>query len=188
MRQNAFKTIALVLLIGVLAVTWQLLYKDGIYKAEYPQRYASYVEKYAGQQKIDQNLVYAVIKNESGFHPQAQSSIGARGLMQLTQETFEWAQMLSPTADAFNNSDLDKPEVNIKYGTVVLAALIQQFGDKETALAAYHAGQGNVRKWLDNPSYSKDGKTLYHIPFANTRAYVSKVLETERVYHNLYQS
>lgn len=186
MKARPFKLIVLFVLVIGFAVIWHIVYKEGILKAAYPKHYAGYVEKYAGQSKVNPLLVFAVIKNESGFKPSAQSNIGAMGLMQLTPETFEWAQMLSPSAEKYTKADLDQPEVNIKYGTIVLSSLIHEFGSEDTALAAYHAGRSNVIKWLGNPVYSADGKTLYYIPFNETRNYVKKVLSTKQMYQKLY--
>ena len=57
---------------------------------------------------------------------------------------------------------------------------------RDTALAAYNAGMGNVSKWLKNPEYSSDGITLSYIPFKETREYVAKVNDYERTYKELY--
>jgi soluble lytic murein transglycosylase len=179
-------TLALIAAVFALAAVWQYVYKNDLFETVYERGYSQYVEKYAAEQKLDPLLVYAVIKNESGFNPQARSSIGARGLMQLTPDTFEWAQMLEQTQTKYTQSDLDTPEINIRYGTVVLSALVKQFGNEKTALAAYHAGRTNVMKWLADSRYSHDGKTLYNIPFSETRRYVAKVAKTKEIYKKLY--
>ena len=186
MKSNPIKIVILLLLTVLFAAAWQNIYKNGLLKAAYPERYTAFVQKYARQSHLAPSLVFSVIKNESGFNPSARSEIGATGLMQLTPETFEWAQMLSPPAETYTSSDLLTPEVNIRYGTVVLSALVTEFGCEDTALAAYHAGRGNVIKWLKDSRYSKNGKTLDYIPFGNTRIYVKRVLETQRMYQKLY--
>ena len=56
----------------------------------HPLKYQTYVEKYAAQNGLDKYLVYAVIKTESGFKTDAVSNVGARGLMQIMEETFDW--------------------------------------------------------------------------------------------------
>lgn len=71
------------------------------------------------------------------------------------------------------------------YGSQTLALLLEEFGTLENALAAYHAGWGNVTRWLADSQYSSDGKTLTTIPFGDTRAYVSKVMETAETYRRL---
>jgi soluble lytic murein transglycosylase len=171
---------------AILALLWQPLYKDVFLKSAYPLKYGSIVQKYAVQNSLDPNLIYAVIKCESSFNPRAQSNIGALGLMQLTPPTFEWAMSKERASPKYTTDDLYTPEVNIHYGTVVLSALLREFGDVGTAVAAYHAGRSNVKKWLKNTDYSKDGKTLSHIPFDDTRAYVGRVEQTRKIYSELY--
>jgi soluble lytic murein transglycosylase len=184
-HRSASVLIVLAVLIVAAAVLWQYGY-TGILKMVYPRRYASYVEKYAGQYGVDPALIYAVIKNESSFNPQAISKIGAQGLMQLTPETFSWAQRKTSVKRSLTQDDLYNPEINIQYGTVVLAQLLSEFKREDTALAAYHAGRTNVKRWLANSKYSADGRTLTYIPFDDTRSYVAKVLKTEAIYKELY--
>lgn len=178
--------VLIVVLIAALAALWQNFYRESILKAAYPEKYQVLVEKYSAQNGVDPLLIYSVIKNESGFNPNAVSSIGAVGLMQLTPDTFEWAKMLSPPAESIDSSRLSDPEINIRYGTVVLSTLMTEFGNLRTAIAAYHAGRSNVKKWLADSNYSPDGKTLVTIPFADTNIYVGRVLQTEEMYQKLY--
>ena len=63
-----------------------------IYHQLYPRSYRSYVEQYSREYDVDENLVYAVAKVESNFDPNAVSSADARGLMQMTEDAFEWVQ------------------------------------------------------------------------------------------------
>lgn len=186
MRRKIVPIAALLLAVFGLAFLWQHIFRERFLRIEYPVRYESYVEKYSAQYGVDPWLVYAVIKNESGFDAGARSNIGAMGLMQLTPDTFEWAQSLAGDSAKIDASRLYDPETNIKYGTLVLSALTGQFDLTETAVAAYHAGQGSVRKWLADPACSPDGRTLTHIPFANTRVYVGRVIRTEKIYRQLY--
>jgi soluble lytic murein transglycosylase len=187
MKIKPFKIFIMLLLIVLFAAIWQSIYKEGILKAAYPQRYNEFVNKYSQQSKIEPALVFAVIKSESGFNPAANSGKRAKGLMQLLPETFEWAQMLVPPPKKYTSSDLNTPEINIRYGTIVLSSLLSEFfGSADTALAAYYDGRGNVNKWLADKRYSKNGQSLDYIPDGNTRAYVKKVLETEKMYIKLY--
>jgi soluble lytic murein transglycosylase len=69
----------------------------------------------------------------------------------------------------------------------LLSYLIRDFeGVTDTALAAYNAGRGNVQKWLKDPRYSSDGKTLIYIPFRETRNYVKRVNAALDLYTRLY--
>ena len=174
------------LILAIALALWQPMYKNIYLKAAYPEKYSGLVKKYAVQNNLDPNLVYAVIKCESSFNPGAQSNIGALGLMQITPPTFEWAMSKDRPVQQYTDDDLFTPDINIHYGTVVLSALLREFGNVGTAVAAYHAGRGNVNKWLKNADYSKDGKTLYYIPFADTRAYVGRVESARKIYAELY--
>lgn len=188
MKLKSVAVVALLVICFALSNVWQRIYRESYLKVVYPEHYQALVDQYAGQNHLDPFFVYAVIKSESGFSPDALSNIGAVGLMQLTPDTFSWAQMLAPDGRSYTKDDLYTPAVNIKYGTVVLRSLKQEFGNDGTVLAAYHAGRGKVKKWLADPRYSKDGRTLYYIPFPDTRAYVGRVLETQRMYEKLYRA
>lgn len=181
--------IALLLLLVIIFVAeWYHVYRNMFLRAAYPQKYTEIVEKSAAESGVDKNLVFAVIRTESSFNPNAQSQIGALGLMQLTPPTFEWAMDKTPEKENYTEEDLYKPSVNIRYGTIVLAAFIKEFGNEETAVAAYNAGRSNVKKWLSDKQYSNDGKTLSYIPFAETRDYVKKVEDSKRIYKYLYST
>ncbi|MCL2103190.1 MAG: lytic transglycosylase domain-containing protein, partial [Syntrophorhabdaceae bacterium] len=130
---------------------------------------------------LEPELVCALIRAESRFKADAVSRAGASGLMQIMEDTAYW---LAPRAglDDFDYAQILDPETNIRLGTYYLSILIEHFGDIEVALCAYNAGRGNVASWLDNPEYSSDGKTLDAIPYAETREYVQKVMDNEKIY------
>ncbi len=115
------------------------------------------VRKYAKQHGVDEDLVWAVMRHESGFNPQAVSPKGAMGLMQLMPET---ASLLGVT-DPFD------VEQNIAAGIKYLELCLSRFNqDTALALAAYNAGPQNVAKYQGCP------------PFPETRQYVAAVLQT----------
>lgn len=150
----------------------------------YPLKYKEIVERHTAEYDLSESFVFAVIKCESGFDEKAVSSAGARGLMQLMPETFLW--LCEKEGETYTEDDLFTPEVNIKYGTMYYGMMTEQFGDVETAVAAYHAGTTNVKKWLSDERYSLDGKTLYDIPFPQTKAYVERVMKTKNIYDKIY--
>lgn len=155
----------------------------------YPVKYSEQVEKYSAENKLDESLVYALIKKESSFDPNATSSVGARGLMQLMPETFEWLQIGRDGAITHSSGELYDPTVNIEYGTYLLSYLMQAYNYNETnAIAAYNAGETAVNEWLNNPEYSSDGTTLTKIPYPETDNYVSGVLEARDVYKKILES
>lgn len=150
-------------------------------RAAYPRRYSAYVEQYAAQYQVDEDLIYAVIRTESGFQPEAVSQSDAKGLMQITPDTFDWiSAKLSYTQ--YQHDDLFEPEVAIEYGTFFLSYLLEEFQDTGTALAAYHAGRGITNQWLADERYSSDGKTLDTIPYRDTAHYVQKVERAYEIY------
>ncbi len=153
-------------------------------KIIYPLKYSEYVEKYSQQFEVEENLIYAVIKTESSFNPDAVSSADAEGLTQITPETFEW--LCSKLGENPDNLSLFDPETSIKYGTFFLSYLLQEFGDKDVALAAYHAGRGRVNAWLEDKKISPDGKTLVNIPIDDTAHYIKKVNKAYNAYNKLY--
>ena len=183
---------AILILVGLLllaAICVLALHKgyDRFSKTVYPLPYREYVEKYAAEYEVDPSLVYAVISTESSFDPEAVSSAGAVGLMQLTEDTFHWARMRMGTLDNdLTADDLFTPEVNIQYGTYVLHLLREDFDRTATLLAAYNAGRTTVLNWLKDDRYSQDGERLVDIPIDETRQYVLKVLQAQESYQELY--
>ena len=156
-----------------------------------PEEYVPFVEQYAEEFGVPVDLVYAVIKTESGFDSSAVSRKGAIGLMQMMPATFEWL-----TDDILREylgiGMLYDPETNIKYGTYYLSRLYNRFGDWDTALAAYNGGEGNVSEWLKDKKYSDDGIRLKtdKIPdeFSETKNYVKKVNKALKKYKELYNN
>lgn len=149
-------------------------------RAAYPRPYSEEVKKSG----VSPSLVYAVMKAESGFREDAVSRAGAVGLMQLKPATAEF--ICSRQGIAFEADRLSEGSYNVFLGCAYLNYLFARFSETETALAAYNAGEGNVRRWLSDEAYSADGKTLSAIPFSETRAYVKKVLKFQKFYQFLY--
>lgn len=157
-------------------------------RAQHPLEYADLIVPYAMTQGLDPALVSAIILCESSYDPQAESRLGARGLMQLMEDTAEWvAHKLDEDDASYSFDKLYEPETNIRFGTWYLGYLSRRFdGDAAKIVAAYHAGQGNVDSWLSNPQYSSDGVTLDVIPTQDTATYVSRVLRARDVYRKYY--
>jgi soluble lytic murein transglycosylase len=155
---------------------------------EHPLGYRYYVEKYADEFDLDPFLIYAVIKTESDFRPDAVSNMGARGLMQIMEETFNWLSRYRFFEREKVFDDMFTPHENIRYGCYLLAYHLENFGDLDCSLAAYFAGDNTVLRWLGNSEFSSDGKTLDHIPDPDTRHYINKVRTAYETYIKLYRS
>ena len=151
----------------------------------YPIKYSEYVDKASEDYGLDRALIYAVIHTESHFDEDAESAAGAKGLMQLMPESFEWLQSLK--GESLDSDSIMEPRVNIDYGSYLLKYFLDRYGDKSAAIAAYNAGFV-VSDWLENSEYSSDGKTLDIIPYPETEKYVEKVLKAEKMYNKLYFS
>lgn len=183
-------SLALLAVIGIVIVrlvffAWKRA-EELYYASAYPLKYTELVETYCRDYHVDEALVYAVIKNESSFRPDAVSEVDARGLMQIQGPTLEWAVYREKADAQVTADDLFDPEVNIKYGVYLLSLFLDEFKTPDVALCAYHAGWGNVKKWLKDPDYSADGISLKTIPFGDTSSYVERVLETREMYQELY--
>ena len=161
---------------------------NNIERKLHPVLYEKYVQSYAKEFSIDPMLIYAVIYTESGFDPAAVSNIGARGLMQITEETFAWIKLKNANDEPFVYDDMFNPETNIRFGSYFLSRCAQRYSDLPTAIAAYHSGWATVDGLLKNPAYSSDGKTLHTFPYAQMELYVQKVTKAYNIYHNLYDT
>ena len=144
----------------------------------YPLRYSANVRVYASQDHLDAALLAAVIEAESKFNANAQSSAGAVGLMQLTPSTAKGIAQYTG-GSRFQVSDLENPDINIRYGAWYLGHLLEKYRDERLALAAYNAGQQNVDSWQSRH---------VGIQFSETRDYVNKVERLKKIYRRAYAS
>ena len=165
---------------------WRGFISEAIERRLYPLYYTDVVEASADEFGLPPELVYAVILTESSFDSDAVSSAGAKGLMQLTDDTNEWvAWRLGEESEP---SRIFEPGLNIRRGCYLLSYLYERFGGWNEALAAYNAGGGRVDGWLDDLLYSSDQKTLIvdKLPIEETRSYIAKVLKSAEKYKKLY--
>lgn len=163
--------------------------------------YASFVSRYAEEYDVPETVVYAVIETESHFDPNAESPVGACGLMQLMPETYEWIlgklgdapsdlgqaegnaeEAVSSETPNETEKNIFDPEINIRCGVYYLSYLYDRFGVWETAYAGYNAGPNIVSRWLSDERYSSDGVTLSSIPYTETANYVIKVSDARKRY------
>ena len=176
MRRAAL-AVALVAVAAAGAAAWVLTAEpDWFQRVRYPLRYEAIVRGHARNYDLPPTLLAAVIYTESKFDASARSDAGAIGLMQLLPDTARGIAIRTG-GERFVVDDLLDPEINVRYGSWYLRNLLDRYDDVRTALAAYHAGQGNVDAWR------RDG---VGIQFPETRAYVDRVLDAQRVYADAY--
>ncbi|MBR6399903.1 MAG: lytic transglycosylase domain-containing protein [Firmicutes bacterium] len=178
--RKRFKRFVILLLLTVLVLYCAI-------SILFPLQHYDTIKKYAAEYDLDPALVCAVINTESGFDTDAQSAKGAKGLMQLMDETANWIAPQIPVEN-FNIFRIKEPELNIQMGCWYLHYLSARFdGDLTLMVAAYNAGTGNISKWLDDETYSPDGKTLRlkNIPYKETQDYVIKIRINQYIYRFL---
>ena len=154
----------------------------------YPIPHFELVQEESGKYNIDPYLIMAMMRVESKFNENAQSSRGASGLMQIMPETAKWiAQELK--VEDYHEDMLRKPETNITFGIWYMNHLIREFdGNIVAALAAYNGGQTNVRKWINTGVWSGKYEDQDDIPFQETRNYLYKVITDYKIYKKIYDS
>lgn len=153
----------------------------------YPRKYSRQVEQWAAEYELDPLLVYAFIRTESGFDPAATSSVGARGLMQMTEETFIWLRSKIAPDEDLTFDELYDPDVSIRFGCYYIHLCMERYGgDVATAAAAYHSGWGTVDNLLRMEEHSSDGQTLKGFPYNQMHHYVEKITASYAVYTRLY--
>jgi len=179
-----------VLIIGILvgAVVLALpLFRKAVNDLTLPLAYSDVIREQATEKHLEPALIAAVIYAETKFDPRP-SSAGAQGLMQILPQTAEFLARRSG-ATTFSVTDLATPEVNIAYGSYYIRYLMDEYhGSVMLALAAYNGGETNVNRWLVSARDRGRTLTVSDIPFAQTRAYVEKVLGAQRDYRRTYAS
>ena len=189
-RRKARRRLICLLALIIVAITGIQLFRAGLNKidnARYPQKYRNLVERYAKENQMDPLILYSVIRTESGFDPQAVSNVEARGLMQITEETFDWIKSKIAPQEDLQFKDLYNPEVNIRFGAYYFAQCMERYqNDLPTAAAAYHSGWGTVDELLAQTEYSSDGKVLHTFPYQQMKRYVYKITKAFQKYQQLY--
>ena len=185
-RKRRLRLLILCLLALVLLVAAPHLW----HRAEqllYPRKYEQLVDQWAQTYNLDPLLVDAFIRTESGFDPVATSSVDARGLMQMTEETFLWLRSKIAEGENVTFGDLYDPAVSLRFGCYYLHLCMERYGgDVATAAAAYHSGWGTVDALLQKEEHSADGITLQGFPYNQMHHYVEKITACYAVYQNLY--
>ena len=145
-------------------------------RRRYPCPYGEEVERWAETYGVPLPLAYAVIKVESDFDPSAVSPADAKGLMQLTDITFDWIRSRIGSEE----DRVFDPATNIRYGIYYLSYLYGRFQSWRLALIAYNAGPNRLAEWIG--IYGPEPE----IPYRETREYVIRVEAAMKKYEKLY--
>ena len=184
-KKKTICTILVILLVvGIIAI---LDVPKQIQKIIYKKEYVEEVEKYSQQYQVDANLIYAVIKAESNFNPNAKSNKNAIGLMQLMEDTAKdiLKRVDLKITDSELRDKLYEADVNINLGTKYLAVLLERYKNVEIAVTAYNAGIGTVDNWIEKGIIKDDGSDVENIPYKETNNYVRKILRDYKIYSDL---
>ena len=153
----------------------------------YPRGWPTLASRTAGTYGLDELLLYALIRQESRFNPEAGSSAGALGLTQVIEATGEEIALALGVA-AYRREDLLRPARSIEFGAYYLARQLEQFaGGAGIALAAYNGGPGNAARWGDTDPGGDPDLFYEHITFPESRLYVRLVLENYAWYSFVYR-
>jgi soluble lytic murein transglycosylase len=157
------------------------------WQLSYPRPYSDIVKAAAAEFHVDPLLIWAVMREESRFDPEALSYAGARGLMQIISSTQTW--IAEQLGEDIQPGDAYTPQANIRMGAWFLHFLTDYFkGDLELAIAAYNGGVASVEEWQKNPQVTNRDDLLRWIGFGETREYLERVSLSYRVYQELYAS
>lgn len=178
--------ISLALIILAVLLLKELNVYNLIQKQFYKQGYSEYVNKYAEENGIDPMWIYAIIKVESNFNSDATSGSGAKGLMQLMDNTAsDIAKELK--IENFEPNMLYNPEINIMIGVRYFDKLLSKYNENYyLAIAAYNGGIGNVDNWISTGVINSDASDIENIPYKETNMYVRKTVNAHKVYVELY--
>ena len=145
--------------------------------------YDEYIRQFAQEFQVDRSFISAIIARESHYDTKAESRVGARGLMQIMQDTGEWVSGRLAVRP-YSYELLFEPQLNIRFGAWYLGYLSSQFnGDPVMIASAYHAGANNVKLWA--LKYAQDKRTLRidQIPTEDTKDYVQKVMNAYALFY-----
>jgi soluble lytic murein transglycosylase len=153
----------------------------------YPISYQEEIRESAFEYELDPFLIAAIIRVESNYKPAAVSPKGAVGIMQIMPETAKWILKQEDFGQITVMDAANEAHAGIKLGSWYIKELNRQFNDNlVVSLAAYNAGPGKVRQWLDNGVWDGQEQTVKDIPFGETRHYVQRVMYYYKKYQKIY--
>lgn len=186
-KKNLFICIIVILLI-ILILLGPLGMGNKIMKNMYSRKYENIVEIYSQKYQVDPNLIFAIIKAESNFNATAVSGKGAKGLMQLMEDTAkDVCKKVDTKIDTNKVGDkLLEADINIELGTKYISILLEKYNNIAIALTAYNAGIGTVDNWIEKGIIQNDGEDIQNIPYKETNNYVRKILRDYKIYQKIY--
>jgi soluble lytic murein transglycosylase len=159
---------------------------DDARRLYYPLQYQESIRSLATMNRLPPHLVFGIIRQESAFDPNALSSAGARGLMQLMPATArEWAGKINAP---YSHERLSDPEYNVRLGTVYFSHVLDMFdGNVDLALAGYNGGPYRIKRmWREWGSPADIDRFLEGLDLEESKTYVKRILVLSDSYRQLY--
>ncbi|MBF0541942.1 MAG: transglycosylase SLT domain-containing protein [Nitrospirae bacterium] len=160
-----------------VSLTDRITYREELHKVFYPLVFKDSVDFASNSFAISQNLIYAIMREESRYNETAYSPAGAVGLMQLMPNTaVKIAQKCG--IEIKDNDEIIMVNTNINLGAKYLKILVDEFNSLPPAIASYNAGRLIVKTWLSRGNYKSADEFIEDIPYVETRNYVKRVLRS----------
>jgi soluble lytic murein transglycosylase len=166
-----------------LAVSGRLVI-PGVSARVYPLKYSDEIAAAAEKYDVDPYLIAAVARTESSFNPDAESGVGAVGLMQFLPSTAEWVT----TLDAWKGPKapvLTDPADSLELGACYLSYLLNRFDSRTAAIAAYNAGPNKVASWVKQAG-GEDGFGVDDIAYTETKNFVQRVDRWQKLFEKAH--
>ncbi|WP_394843687.1 lytic transglycosylase domain-containing protein [Pendulispora brunnea] len=161
--------------------TWRFAWE-----VAYPRAFETLVKKESEANGLPLSLTWGIMREESTFLPEVKSFANAYGLMQLVVPTAK--ALAKGTGMPWDEASLKRPDVNIAFGTKLLAQLRTSYAqNKSLAVSAYNSGPGAVNRWLAKRTATDFDLFVENIPYEETRGYIKRVLSSQAAYAFLYE-
>ncbi|MFW7377698.1 MAG: transglycosylase SLT domain-containing protein [Oligoflexus sp.] len=183
---------------GNLSRTFRHTLPQGMERLLFPRDHMPLIESYAQRVKVEEPIIYAIMRQESVFNPRARSPVGASGLMQLMPATARMeARMLSRgyVSGAYrkslverskNSYNLFDPETNIALGVHHVHRLLGRYSHPVFMLTSYNANPRATARWQENIDSTNMLAFIERIPYRETQSYVKLVMRNYFYYNRWY--
>ena len=163
---------------------------DDFWNLVYPRPFLRNVEDAGEATGVDPLLLYALMRQESRFDPNARSLVGALGLMQIMPYTAEELRVTAGLQDVLlDEAALLQPRVNTRLGATLMRRLLTMFeGAVAPVTASYNAGEDLAAVWWQAADGLREDKFVDSIPYSETRRFVREVITNYTTYQRLYAS
>ncbi len=181
------KRVILPLVLIVLAALF--VQSDWLGRWIYPISFTEEIKQSATKYQLDPLLIAAIIRVESNYKLDAVSPKGAVGIMQIMPDTASWILKQGEFESLSVKKAGNEAHAGITLGSWYVKELNRQFdGNLIVSLAAYNAGPGKVRQWLDKGVWDGEESTIRDIPYGETRHYVQRVMYYYKKYQKIYET